>query len=153
MAGQSQCRLFVSPLRLHHETRELPIYVLTVVKSGARLVEWKDTVGPSCRYVAGELTCHKVAVTDLARELPRRLGREVRDKTLLTGPYDLMLHWTPDEFQTPGPAEMGKAEQSADPAGPSLVGALQEQLGLRLEAVKGPVDVLVIDYAEKPSEN
>jgi uncharacterized protein (TIGR03435 family) len=94
-----------------------------------------------------------VALADLARELSRRLGREVRDRTSLTGPYDLTLHWTPDEFQVPGPAEMGKAEQSADPAGPSLLAALQEQLGLKLEAAKGPVEVLVIDHAEKPSGN
>jgi uncharacterized protein (TIGR03435 family) len=94
-----------------------------------------------------------VAVADLARELSRRLGREVRDSTSLSGPYDLTLRWTPDAFQVPGPAEMGKAEQPSDPAGSSLFAALSEQLGLKLVAAKGPVDVLVIDHAEKPSGN
>jgi uncharacterized protein (TIGR03435 family) len=72
-------------------------------------------------------------------------GRLVVDKTGLKGQYDFTLKWTPDI----GAA----AEQPASDAGPSLFTALQEELGLRLQSTKAPVDVLVIDHVELPSEN
>jgi uncharacterized protein (TIGR03435 family) len=73
--------------------------------------------------------------------LSRVLARTVLDKTGLTTNFDIDLRWTPDE--TP----------SSDAAGPSLFTALQEQLGLKLESQKGPVEILIIERAEKPSEN
>ena len=84
----------------------------------------------------------------LAIALSRILGRTVTDETGLGGTYDVNLRWTPDEtqaLQTPQPL--------VDPTAPSLFTAIQEQLGLRLESGKGPVEVLVIDQAEKPSGN
>ena len=70
------------------------------------------------------------------------------NNTGLEGNYDFKLEWTPD----PGPsAPDGQPVET--PLGPSLFSALQQQLGLRLEATKGPVDVLVIDHVDKPSEN
>jgi uncharacterized protein (TIGR03435 family) len=68
-------------------------------------------------------------------------GRTVVDKTGLTGNYDIDLKWTPDD------------QQGTPDAGPSLFTALEEQLGLKLVPAKGPVDKLVVDHVEKPSEN
>jgi uncharacterized protein (TIGR03435 family) len=92
--------------------------------------------------------------------LSRTLGRTVVDKTGLTGKYDMHLYWTPDPSQMMQgpfgggpPPPGGPAPPPVDPNGPSIFTALQEQLGLKLESQKGPVDVLVIDHVEKPSEN
>jgi len=135
-------------LKTHRETREMPVYALVAGKNGPRLSE---TTGPTafCKYVSGLLTCQKVPMPYLASELARRLGREVVDRTGLTGEYDLKLEWTPDEFQVPGPGEVS-ARPPGDSVGPSLFQAIQERLGLKLEAAKGPVAVVVIDSAEKP---
>ena len=139
-------------LKLHRETKDLPSFALTVGKNGAHLVEWKDGVGPTCGYAGGKLTCTKVSMATLAEALARRVGRSVIDKTGLTGTYNVKLEWTPDESQAPGPSEMGKAAGN-DSGAPPLLTAIQEQLGLKLEASKAPVEVLVIDGAAKPSEN
>jgi uncharacterized protein (TIGR03435 family) len=139
-------------LKFHRESRQLPIYTLTVGKNGPKLTEWKDTPG-MCKYVMGNLTCQKATMAILADELARRLGRSVVDKTELTGNYDFKLEWAPDEFQVPGPSEVGQPRPASDPTGPSIFTALQSQLGLKLEPSKGPVPVLVIDDAQKPAEN
>ena len=80
-----------------------------------------------------------VPLTELARSLSRLVGRTVIDKTGLMGKYDYTVEFTPDE--------------TADSSTPTLFTALQEQLGLKLESQNGPVEVLVVDRAEKPSEN
>jgi uncharacterized protein (TIGR03435 family) len=81
------------------------------------------------------------------------LDRPVIDQTGLAGRYDFTLTWTPDETQFGGRG--GQAPPPADPANapPGLFTAIQEQLGLKLESTKAPVDVVVIDRLEKPSEN
>jgi len=84
----------------------------------------------------------------LAGWLRSELGRPVVDSTGLTGKYDFKLQWVPDESQPNGGGEI----QPPDFTGPSIFYAIQE-LGLKLEATKGPVEVLVIDSVEKPSEN
>jgi bla regulator protein blaR1 len=78
------------------------------------------------------------------------------DQTGLTGVYNLSLHWSPEQGAAPTPpAGVSPAGEAAPPdtSGPSLFTALQEQLGLKLEATKGPVEVIVIDHIERPSEN
>jgi uncharacterized protein (TIGR03435 family) len=70
-------------------------------------------------------------------------GRYLIDKTSLTGRYDFELHWTPDD--TPADSRLA--------GGPSIFTAVQEQLGLKLESAKAPVDVLVIDSAQRPAAN
>jgi uncharacterized protein (TIGR03435 family) len=72
-------------------------------------------------------------------------------KTGLTTKFDLKLEWTPDETLQPTPD--GAAPPPSDTAGPSIFTAFQEQLGLRIESQKGPVEILVVDHAERPSEN
>ena len=103
------------------------------------------------------MTGQGLPLSALARLLTDQLGRTVVDKTGLPGNYDFALQWTPDEsqgasFRGPDTVPQGSAP-SADPSGPSLFTALQEQLGLKLESQKGPVEIYVIDHAEKPSEN
>ena len=86
--------------------------------------------------------------------LSQLLGRPVIDKTGLTGLFDFDLKWTPGAEQVPGalgPNDL-PPPAPADASSPSIFTALQEQLGLRLDAGKGSVDVIVIDSAEKPSE-
>ena len=92
----------------------------------------------------------------LVRMLSGRLGRPVLDKTGLMGKYDFRLEFAADQSQAPvfGGGDGGGAPlPAADPSGPSIFTAVQEQLGLKLESGKGPVEIIVIQHAEKPSEN
>ena len=89
-------------------------------------------------------------LANFVRNLGAATGRIVVDKTGLTGAFDLDLQWTPDPG-TPGAAQL--PERGAKVDGTSLFAAMQEQLGLRLEAQRAAVPVLVIDSAERPIEN
>lgn len=172
-------------LKLHHETKELPIYELTVAKSGVKLPEPKegscispDPSAPPLPPAPGQLIqCGrvlamiqpsgarmqggKVSMTELIRVLSNVLGRTVVDKTGFTGTFDVHLEFTPDESlgglpgPLPGPAAAGDSIRSAPSADlhGTIFPALQEQLGLKLESAKGPVEVLVIDRVERPSAN
>jgi uncharacterized protein (TIGR03435 family) len=89
-----------------------------------------------------------VELSNFVRNLGGMTGRFVIDKTGLSGPYDLDLQWTPDPAATGAPPASGAAGD-----GVSLFAAMQEQLGLKLEAKRAPVEVLVIDSAERPTED
>lgn len=144
-------------LKAHVEVEELPIYDLVVAKGGSKLVEEKTPVRleagekpqPGVRYSGsmsagrGFLTTKGTLLSVLTGDLASELQRNVVDKTGLTGRYDIDLKWAPDETE-PG---------TATDAGPSIFTAVQEQLGLRLQTSKGPVETLVIDHVEKPSPN
>jgi uncharacterized protein (TIGR03435 family) len=98
-----------------------------------------------------------MGIATLVRQLTLQLGRQVIDKTGLTGQYDFTLEWTPEPGQG-GPEAIGlppaaRLPPPPDSNGPSIFTAVQEQLGLRLDAQKGPVDIIVVDRAEKPGEN
>src|SRR6266480_44725 len=140
-------------LSLHRETKELPVYALVIAKGGPKLHEAKHSV---MRLGRGELTSHEVGIALLARALSRQLGRPVLDKTGLPGYYEFTLHWTPEESQTfigfDGTIIPDNA-RPPDSSWPSVFAAVQEQLGLKLESQKGPVEILVIDHVERPSEN
>jgi uncharacterized protein (TIGR03435 family) len=95
-------------------------------------------------------------MAQIATLLSGRVGRTVIDRTGLMGAFDVDLAWTPDQMpQTPpGPPPPGAPPlPPIDPNGPSLFTAVQEQLGLKLESSKGPVDVVVIDSIEQPTED
>ena len=95
-----------------------------------------------------------VPIAMLATQLSNQLGRSVVDKTGLKGDYDVKLAWNPDESQALGPKEVGNETAApVDSVGPSIFTALQEQLGLKLEGQKGPVDFVVVEKIEKPAEN
>ncbi len=166
-------------LRLHRETRELPVYDLTAVKSGPKLPAAKEVgcvsfpPGTKPRHVPGKVDCgyvagpfegylpglhiegRKVKVADLIRELASILDRPVLDKTEFDGEFDLNLRFTPDEalMGLPGFGGPGGTRSATDPNLPNILTALEEQLGLKLVPAKGPVEVLVIDHAERPTEN
>jgi uncharacterized protein (TIGR03435 family) len=89
-------------------------------------------------------------MVELTRILSQRLGHNVLDKTGLTGKYDLAMEWPPPEDR-PGP--MSDGGNAADSSAPSIFTVIQEQLGLKLESHKAPVEVLVIDHLEAPSAN
>jgi uncharacterized protein (TIGR03435 family) len=111
---------------------------------------------PVCAMMMGpaNLVAGGQGLAQLATALSNRVGRTVVDRTGLTGPFDINLTWTPDQMPPPAPPLPGAPPPaSIDPNGPSIFTALQEQLGLKLESTKGPVDVVVIDSVEQPTED
>jgi uncharacterized protein (TIGR03435 family) len=136
-------------LKVHPETRELPIFELTLAKGGSKLqnADPADPKGDNMHSDNQKLTATGIPISNLCNFLSRRLHRQVLDKTGLTGKYDFVLQWSPDEASGESPDASG-ANQA-----PSLFTALQEQLGLKLESTKVPVDTIVIDHVEMPSEN
>jgi uncharacterized protein (TIGR03435 family) len=145
-------------LAVHWETKELPVYALAVAKGGPKLTKSKDADG-STSVSSGngrmaQMTAKGVTMARLAQTLTqsssRELGRIVIDKTGMEGAYDLALQWMPDDRSA---AMTNASNENSAAAGPSIFTALQEQLGLKLESTKGPVESLVIDHIEQPSEN
>ncbi len=133
-------------MKFHYEKRELAVYALTVAKTGPKLTRSQSApsapggkgFGPPGNFGATNAT-----MADVADALGYVVvDRPVVDQTGLTGRFDLKLKWTPD----------GTATVSAD-APPEFFTAIQQELGLKLEPAKAPVDVLVIDHVERPSEN
>jgi uncharacterized protein (TIGR03435 family) len=139
-------------LKVHHETRELPQYDLLPAKGGAKLkpaspdsqitVDGKRARTGVAGGVDGSHLIGTGATTDqLAASLSGLLRAPVRDRTGLTGAFDYNVLFSRDDVPTgvEGP--------------PPLTTAIHQELGLRLEPTKGPVDVLVIDHLEKPTPN
>ena len=129
-------------LALHRETRLLPVYALIVGKTGSRLQPADTNLGPPQTRM-GQMVVRKMSMTEFANILALALKRPVKDETGLKGEFAFTLEWTPGLSDT---------EDRPSPR-PSLFTAVQEQPGLKLESVKGPIEVLVIDHAEKPSGN
>jgi uncharacterized protein (TIGR03435 family) len=136
-------------LKFHHETKDMPAYALTVAKSGLKLKPVSGGSGCGTNSngngvrVTYTATC--IDIAEFASYLSRNAGRPVLDQTRIDGLYSFSLVWTPDDL---------KAAASPDsPALPSLFTVIQEQLGLRLDPRKAPVDIMVVDNAERPSEN
>ena len=143
-------------LTVHKDTKELPLYVLVLAKNGPKLQPSKEgDYHRGIRVGLGSMNVQAASMEMLAKTLSRPLGRPVLDRTGLKGNYDFNLNWTPDgEPMGKGGAGEGPASgKPADVSGPSLFTAVQEQLGLKLESQKGPVEIIVIDKAEKPSAN
>jgi bla regulator protein BlaR1 len=144
-------------LVVRKETKEQPIYALVVSKNGAKLKEAKAAEGArqGMRMGRGRLEGFAAPMEMLGATLSNVTGRPVVDKTGLTEKYDFVLEWTPDVGADARAQGFGNGvnEPAPAPGGPTIFTALQEQLGLRLDAQKGPVQTIVIDRAEKPSEN
>jgi uncharacterized protein (TIGR03435 family) len=164
-------------LKLHRETRDMPVYALAPAKGGLRLPppsdgncvesvaeaapEWAGGrmaapgevpfTPPLCGSVGlalGTMQGGRVAMPELVRKLSLMLDRAVIDNTGYTGLFDLRIHFVPDA-STPA---MPPPPPGSDVPGPSLPQALR-QLGLQLESTKGPVEVIVVDHAQRPSGN
>jgi len=132
-------------LKIHRETKEMPVYALVVAKNGPKIEKKGDGLTPQSGMSTRQgpegkmlLTGTDAPVAYLARELSNRVGRTVVDKTGLHGNYDFKMTFAPD---------------LADSEGPSIFTAVDEQLGLKLEAQRGPVEVIVIDQVEHPTPN
>lgn len=144
-------------LTFHHDKKELSAYALIVGKNGPKLTKSQGDPngGPSLFFRGlGVLPAGNATMGDFAGVMQGAvLDRPVVDQTGLQGRFDFMLKWTPDESQFG--ALGGKIPPPTDNADapPGLFTAIQEQLGLKLESTKAPVEVLVIDHVEKPSEN
>jgi bla regulator protein blaR1 len=159
-------------LVVHTETRVLPTYALVIAEGGSKLqpspaghihVDEGPVAefGPRPANIMSvkindqtdkarviELKAHGMSINDLADDLARQLGQPVVNKTGLTGLYAFQLHWTKE---APHSESADGSIESAPADSPSLLTAVQEQLGLRLEPQKGPTQVLVIDHIEKPT--
>jgi uncharacterized protein (TIGR03435 family) len=151
-------------LAVHKETRESELFSLVVARNdgklGSKLVKSDfdcdaylatprspadlARTGLRCAYRSnpGDFTGYAVQMSQLAQVLSFFVGRPVSDKTGLSGRFDVVLQWMPDN-----------AAAAGDVVGPSLTTALQEQLGLKLVSEKGPVSMLVVDHVEEPSGN
>ena len=131
-------------LRLHHETRQLPIYELVIEKSGGgfgrELRKAAADCGRDCgsirRMGPDKIVGAAVSIGSLAHSMSDWVRRTVVDKTGITGPMDFTLTWA--------------LEGATDSDAPSIFTAVQEQLGLKLVPARGPVEVLVVDSAERP---
>jgi uncharacterized protein (TIGR03435 family) len=168
-------------LSIHRVMNDLPIYSLTVSKYGLRLprskatctkFDWgRDAVQRSPEHCGGieagpnlrlnhTLDAAGMSISGpngLIVVLSRELNRDVIDKTGLTGFFDIHLEWnreiTARSIGSDGRVDPSRLAASTDDESPSIFMAVEDQLGLRLDSSKGPVEVIVVDRAEKPSEN
>jgi uncharacterized protein (TIGR03435 family) len=151
-------------LKVHDVTRTLPVYDLVIAKGGSKLKPtiWTDAKivpkGADSGLPPGSMRTYSDALNEkmeaasmtvpaLADALSQQLGRTVIDKTGITGKYDILLKWMSDH------AGMSTTMSNDEAAAPPIFKALEEQLGLKLEATKGPVRTVVIDHFERPSPN
>jgi uncharacterized protein (TIGR03435 family) len=163
-------------MALHRDNKELPIYTLVVAKSGSKLHGAKpgddyangmrgatgQLVVPHMLYMrlgGGRISGQGVPLEYLVQQLSSQLGMPVQDKTGLTDSYDFTLEWEPENIRRQSVYDSGDGSQqnqeaaASEAGGPSLAAALEMQLGLRLEVQKGPVEILMIDHIERPSQN
>lgn len=143
-------------LVIHHEQRQLPFLALLVAKNGPKLPPAKRDAEVQTQ-LPGRIFHPYMPMQILATALSRFERQTVIDMTGLTGAFFIDLQWTPEALHNRANQDGAPPlinGQPVDLSGPSLYTALQEQLGLRLESRKGPVDVIVVDYAEKvPADN
>lgn len=132
-------------LETHHESKTMPCFALVVAKGGPKLHEVEAKGGSSWNSNRGVLTANRTTMESLGSILAGVVDRPVKDRTGLTGFYELKLEWSPENG-------MGE-EKPGQSTGPSIFTALREQLGLKLESTKAPIQMLVVDRAEKPTEN
>jgi uncharacterized protein (TIGR03435 family) len=142
----------------HKDKKELSVYVLSVSKTGQKMT--KNDSDPNglpglfFRGKLGDLGVRNALMTDFTGLMQSVvLDRPVLDQTGLTGRFDFTLKWTPDDSQFAGMGGGIPPPTEAPDAPPNLYTAIQEQIGLKLEATRAPADVMVIDHVEKPSAN
>lgn len=150
-------------LTFHNEKKELSAYVITVAKGGEKLKKEEDPAVPGPGFGGMPqrgFNVHAATIAQFAAMMQAQfMEQPVVDQTGLGNTrYNFVLKWTPDPSQTPGfgqqaPAPVPQAATPADDAPPDLFSAMAQQLGLQMKNAKTPVDVMVIDKVEKPSEN
>lgn len=157
-------------LRVSHETKVLPVYELVLVKNGPKIAKDETAdrscritdVGPDLPSVRGkerwlEVKCDFRTFAGVLSAIPELRSRVLVDKTGLRGRYSFTLHWTPEMPRgTLKPAMGTERNQSAappKPSGPSLLTALREQLGLKVQSTTAPVDIIVVQHIENPTKD
>ena len=133
-------------MKARRETREMPIYELVVDKGGPKL---KPSEPVTRRYevARGRISTGRSSLNTLAAVLSQQSGRPVVDKTGISGEFAFTFLWSDPAASTPEELKVSAV------AGRSLFTALQEELGLRLEPQRGPVEMIVVEHLEKPSAN
>jgi uncharacterized protein (TIGR03435 family) len=144
-------------LKFHEETKELSVYVLSGAKTGPKFAKSSSDPSspPGMGGPPGRMMMRNGTMAEFAMVMQGVLDRPVVDQTGLKDRYDFTLRWTPDESQYGGripPPNSGDNSAAAD-APPPLFTAIQEQLGLKLDAMKAPAKVMVIDSVAKPTAN
>jgi uncharacterized protein (TIGR03435 family) len=138
------------------EKRELAVYALTVAKGGPKLTKsMGNPNGPPNDNFSTSAYMKETNTTmgEYAKAMQYVLDRPVLDQTGLEGRWDFLLKWTPDESQFTALGYRIPAPSGDPNAPPGLFTAIQDQIGLKLEALKAPADVLVVDKVERPSAN
>ena len=147
-------------LKFHREDKEMPVYAFSVAKGGSKLRESAPVTAPEgpplLAFViapdAVRLPGRSATIAEMCTIFQRTaLNRPVVDRTGLAGRYDFDLEFTPDESQFGGVIKTESPDEAKRP--PDLLSALQQQLGLRLDATRGTISTMVIDSIERPSEN
>jgi uncharacterized protein (TIGR03435 family) len=126
-------------LVIHREQKIAPAYALVLAKSGMKIKPVEGAEGSKSRGGKGELEVKGMTMADLADYLSKRVGTLVADQTGTTGAFDFKLQWS--------------TEGNADDSQAALFSALQSEIGVKVESRKLPMDLIVVDKAEKPSEN
>lgn len=142
--------------KFHYAKKELPVYLLTVAKTGPKLARSQASgesaglgFGPPGNFGATNAT-----MADFAQAMGQVvLDRPVVDRTGITGRFDFRLTWTPDESVLASQGGSRPTATENPDAPPDFFAAIQEELGLKIETAKAPVDVLMIDHVQKPSPN
>ncbi len=150
--SRAQCKAMMQQLLIerfkleaHRETKGLQGYTITIARSGPKIRPVEDTGGRNTDTGEGRFKMEQVSMAQFAGQLTSRLGQPVDDATGLKGVFTFNLTYTPDRRLD---------EKSAQDSGPSIFTAVQEQLGLKLEARKLPVEILLVDHCERvPTEN
>jgi uncharacterized protein (TIGR03435 family) len=132
-------------LRVRREEKDLPVYALSVGRNGTKLSQSPPRETTGFDVGTGKLTAYGVTMAELADELSRRLDRPVIDKTGIRGRFDFSLQYALIDSQA--------KPVTVDVSLPDILTAIQEQLGLKLESTKAPIEVLVIESAQKPKPN
>jgi uncharacterized protein (TIGR03435 family) len=150
-------------LKMHTESMVLPVYRLVIAKDGPKMKTSQHVVGDAeererlfklpwgrLRAGRGEMEGVGIRVSSLVQLLAQQVGRQVIDNTNLNDVYDIQLEWAYQPTNRTADLPETPEANSSTPDGPSIFTALQDQLGLRLESARAPVEVFVIDSVEKP---
>jgi uncharacterized protein (TIGR03435 family) len=141
-------------LTVRRESRQMPAFFLVAAADGPKLKSPKSDTSGGNYILRGRIGGPAMPIPVLADALGRVIGSPVIDKTGLSEKFDILLKWTPDPDAASAAPVSGDSPPTAAPAGPSIYTALQEQLGLKLQSTKAPVEFLVVTHAEKiPAAN
>jgi uncharacterized protein (TIGR03435 family) len=139
-------------LRIHRQTEQRPAYILAVGKGGPKFKAAEPDESTNYRITGNSISLERGDLARMAQILATALGRPVIDRTGLSGHYDLSLQWDDAPIGEGGVPGLDAPVAQGDDRG-SIFSAIQDQLGLRLVSQRAPVEVIVVDRIERPSQN